>query len=352
MSREPNTGEPLWQKSRPPLPRDSADQPEAEEIPTAGRAALRPMTTDRPARFAIAIPQVLSQPRADLAGLRTFLTRAEALGYHSVWVLEQILGQAASLEPVTLLSYAAAVTRTLRLGSAVLLTPLRSPVQLAKSLSTVDQLSDGRLIVGVGLGGNPHIYQAFGLSPEGRVRRFAEGLRVMKRLWTEERVTFDGVFWKLENAAMEPKPVQKPHPPVWFGARQPPALRRAVELGNGWIGAGSSSTGEFKEQVAQLRAYLAEARRDPSTFPIAKRVYLAVDADKARALGHLREWFGRFYGNPALAERVAIVGDTQEVIAGLREIRTTGAELLLLNPVFEELHHLELLASEIVPAIR
>ena len=204
------------------------------------------MTTGNQVRFAIAIPQIFSQPRVDTATLQSFLTRAEALGYHSAWVQEQILGRTASLEPVSLLTYAAALTRTLRLGSAVLLTPLRSPVQLAKSLSTLDQLSDGRLIVGVGLGGNTRIYPAFGLSPEKRARRFTEGLQLMKRLWTEERVTFDGEFWKLENVAMEPKPIQKPHPPIWFGARHPAALRRAVELGDGWIGAGSSSIAEFK----------------------------------------------------------------------------------------------------------
>lgn len=309
------------------------------------------MTTGNQVRFAIAIPQIFSQPRVDTANLQSFLAKAEALGYHSAWVMEQILGRAASLEPISLLTYAAALTRTLRLGSAVLLTPLRSPVQLAKSLSTLDQLSDGRLIVGVGLGGNTGIYPAFGLSPERRVRRFAEGLRLMKRLWTEEQVTFDGEFWKLENVAMEPKPIQKPHPPVWFGARHPAALRRAVELGDGWIGAGSSSTGEFKEHVAQLRTYLAEVKRDPSTFPIGKRVYLAMDPDKARALGRLRKWFGVFYGNEALADRVALVGDTHEVIAGVREVRAAGAELLLLNPVFDELRHLELLAGEILPSV-
>lgn len=309
------------------------------------------MTAPGRVGFAIAIPQIFSQPRVDAAALQTFLTRAEALGFESAWVLEQILGQAASLEPVALLSYAAAVTRRLRLGSAILLTPLRNPVQLAKGLATVDQLSGGRLIVGVGLGGSTRVYPAFGLSPEGRVRRFAEGIRLMKRLWTEERVSFKGEFWTLENAAMEPKPIQKPHPPVWFGAHQPAALRRAVELGDGWIGAGSSSTADFKAQAAQVRAHLAEAGRDPSTFSIAKRVYLAVDPDKARALGRLREWCGRFYGNPALADRVAIVGDAQEVIGGLREVRAAGAELLLLNPVFDELPHLELLAGEIVPAL-
>jgi probable F420-dependent oxidoreductase len=302
-------------------------------------------------KFAVAIPQIFVEGRIDPAVVRAFLAKAEALGYDGAWVQEQILGSTASLEPVTLLGYAAAVTERLRLGTAVLLTPLRSPVQLAKSLATVDQLSGGRLIVGVGLGGNARIYPAFGLTPEGRVARFAEGLRLMKRLWTESRVTFDGRFWKLENASMEPQPLQKPHPPLWFGARVPGALRRAVELGDGWIGAGSSSTADFKEQLAQLRGYLAEAHRDPARFPIGKRVYLAVDKDKGRAQGRLREWFDAYYGNAALADRVAVVGDSAEVIAGLREIRTAGAELLLLNPVFDEMRHLEQLADEILPAV-
>ncbi len=310
------------------------------------------MTTAGRVQFGIAIPQILSQPRVDTGALQAFLRRAEALGYHSAWVQEQILGRANTLEPVTLLTYAAAVTRTLRLGPAVLLTPLRNPVQLAKSLSTLDHLSGGRLTIGVGIGGNTRVYPAFGITPERRVGRFVEGLRLMKRLWTEDRVTFDGRFWKLEDAAMEPKPVQKPHPPLWFGARLPAALKRAVELGDGFIGAGSSTPAEFTEQVAQLRASLAAAGRDPAAFPIAKRVYLAVDADKARGMERLRDWFDRYYRNAAMAERVAIVGDAQECIERLREIRAAGAELFLLNPVFDEMRHLEVLAAEVIPSVK
>lgn len=310
------------------------------------------MGTDEQVKFGIAIPQIWSGPDDEAAPLQQFLARAEALGFHSGWVQEQILGQANTYEPVTLLAYAAAVTRTLRLGTSVLITPLRSPVQLAKSLSTLDHLSGGRLIVGVGIGAHQRVYPAFGLTPEGRVRRFVEGIQVMKRLWSEERVTFEGRFWKLENAVMAPRPVQKPHPPIWFGARQPAALRRAAELGDGWMGAGSSTAAEFAEQVGQLRGFLAEARRDPATFPIAKRVYVAVDSNKARALERLRKWFDAYYRNAPMAERVCLWGGPQEVAEGLRELRAAGAELLLLNPVYDAMHHLEILAGEVVPLVR
>ena len=310
------------------------------------------MGIDAQMKFGIAIPQIWSSPEERVASLPDFLARAEGLGYHSAWVQEQILGPTNTYEPVTLLAYAAAATRTLRLGSSVLITALRNPVQLAKSLATLDYLSGGRLIVGVGIGANTRVYPAFGITPEGRVGRFVEGIEVMRRLWTEERVTFEGRFWKLENTAMAPKPIQKPHPPIWFGARAPGALRRAVELGDGWMGAGSSTGAEFKEQVGRLRGYLAEAKRDPATFPISKRVYVAVDADKTRAMARLREWFGWYYGNAGMADRVCLAGSAQEVAAGLREIRAAGAELLLLNPVFDFMHHLEVLAAEIMPLVR
>jgi probable F420-dependent oxidoreductase len=302
-------------------------------------------------RFGIALPQLFSQPRVDLAALRTFVGRVEALGYDSVWSQEQILGAAGSLEPLTLLAYAAALTQRVRLGVAVLVTPFRNPVQLAKSVATVDQLSGGRLVVGVGLGGRLQLYPAFGIPPERRVRRFTEGLEVMKRLWREDRVTFKGEFWQLDNAAMAPKPVQRPHPPIWFGARHPDAIRRAVALGDGFMGAGSSSTIDFTQHVVHLRACLAEAGRDPASFAVAKRVYLAVDPDRSRALERLRAWFGWYYGNAGMADQVAIVGSVEECVAGLREVRAAGAELILLNFVADELGNAERAMREIIPGV-
>ena len=168
-------------------------------------------------RFGIGIPQVQPEPQADVAALHRFLRRAEDLGYESAWVLEQPVGSARVLELTAVLAHAAAVTSRMRLGTAVILLPLRVPVELAKTLATVDQLSGGRLIAGIALGAWKDRYPAFGLSAEGRVRRFEEAVQLLKRLWTEPSVTLDGEFWKLEAAAVEPKPVQQPHPPLWFG---------------------------------------------------------------------------------------------------------------------------------------
>lgn len=299
----------------------------------------------------VAIPQTFLQGAVDPARLRDFLVRADVLGFHSAWVVEQILGTLPSLEPVALLTWAAALTERLRLGSAVLLTALRSPVHLAKTLTTLDHLSRGRLIVGVGLGGNPKAYPAFGLGPERRAARFAEGIRLMRRLWTEPRVSFAGEFWRLEGVAMEPKPLQKPHPPLWFGAHHPDALRRAVELGDGFMGAGSLAAAPFAEEVKRLRGFLAEGGRDPEGFPVGKRVYIAIDRDRDRAARRLAEWFGAFYGRPELAAQVAVRGDVPECLEALSRVTAAGARLILLNPVFDELEHLERFAADIAPKL-
>lgn len=298
----------------------------------------------------VAIPQTFRDRSVEPRLIADFLRRAEALGFHSAWVVEQILGDMASLEPVDLLAYAAALTERMRLGSAVLLTALRNPVHLAKSLATVDQLSGGRLIVGVGLGGSTRVYPAYGLSAERRAARFEQGLTLMKRLWTEPRVTMKGEFFSVDNASIQPKPAQKPHPPLWFGGHHPHALARAVAMGDGFIGAGSASTAAFADEARQLRTLLTSAQRDPATFPIGKRVYIAVDADRGRAGRRLAEWFGAFYGKPELAEQVCVWGSAAQCTEGLREIIGGGAQFLMLNPVFDELEHLDLLA-ELAPKI-
>src|SRR5256886_17680809 len=157
----------------------------------------------------------------------------------------------------------------------------------------------------------------------------------MKRLWTDERVTFEGEFFKLQNASMEPKPLQKPRPPLGFGGHHPTGLRRAVELGDGFIGAGSVSTATFLGEVKLLKSLREEAGRDPARFPLGKRVYIAVDHDRARAGRRLAEWFGAFYGKPELAAEVSVWGDSGEGVDRLAQITAAGGGFLMLKPRFD-----------------
>jgi probable F420-dependent oxidoreductase len=197
------------------------------------------------------------------------------------------------------MTFAAACTQRIRLGCAVFVSTQHSPVHLAKSVSTLDQLSHGRIEVGVGTGGKNRPFAAFGMDPARYVARFTEGIALMKALWTEPRVTFDGEFWQLKDALMDPKPVQKPYPPLWFGGASEPALRRAVRLGDGFFGAGSTRTAAFAEQVQIVRAAAAEAgrtREPASDFPIAKRVYIAIDEDAGRARRRMNATLEGIYG--------------------------------------------------------
>ena len=303
-------------------------------------------------RFAISIPQFVADGAFDPAGLRAYLARAEALGFDSAWTMEQVLGTMPTLGPMETMTYAAACTERIRLGCVVFVTPLHSPVHLAKSLSTLDQLSRGRIEVGVGTGGRGRMFSAFEVDPATLVARFTEGLRLMKALWREPRVTFEGRFWQLDGAAMEPKPFQKPTPPIWFGANHPAALRRAVRHGDGFFGAGSTTTAQFAEQVRIVREALAEAGRDTASFRIAKRIYIAVDDDAERARQHVAASLVRLYGDfGRRLEPAAVSGLPDACVEGVREVAEVGAELILFTPFFNEAEQMERLAAEVGPKL-
>ncbi len=296
-------------------------------------------------RFAISIPQHVADGTFDPTSLRGYLARAEAMGFDSAWTGEQVIGSMPHLGPVETMSYAAACTERLRIGCIAFVSSLHNPLQLAKSMATLDQLSRGRLEVGLATGGRTRMFSAFGVDPGTFVARFNEGLQLMKALWTESRVTFDGRFWQLKGAAMEPKPFQKPHPPIWFGAAHPNALRRAVRYADGFFGAGSQTTAQFVEQVKIVRQALSEQQRDAATFRIAKRVYIAVDDDASRAqqriTAALDEQYG-YFGIRGLGP-VAVSGPPEACIRGLRAVADAGAEMILLNPVFDDMEQMETL---------
>ena len=299
----------------------------------------------------IELPQVFFDGPVDMNHIRYFATRAETLGYDSLWLQERIIGDFVMLEPVTLLSYVAAITTKLRLGTSVILLTLRNPIQLAKAYSTLDCMSGGRAVMGVGLGGG-HLRsheEIFGYTRERRVTRFTEAVQVMKLLWSESKASFHGAFWNFENISMEPKPIQKPHLPLWFGGHHENALKRAVKYGNGWMGAGSSSSNAFIRESAMIRRFLDEAKRDPKTFGYGKRVYLAVDDDKARGEKRIREWFRIRYKNADLGPRVSIWGSAAECTEKIKAIVDAGAQHIVFNPMFDEMEHLEICAKEIMP---
>jgi probable F420-dependent oxidoreductase len=305
-------------------------------------------------KFAIAIPQFYADGEFDPAAFLAYLARAEELGFESAWAQEQILGSGSwsQFSPLEAMTYAAACTQRLRLGCVVFVSTLHNPVHLAKALATLDQLSRGRVEVGVGTGGNWRPFAAFGVNPARYVARFTEGVTLMKALWTEPRVTFDGEFWQIQDEGIEPRPFQKPHPPLWFGAAGPTAVRRAVRLGDGFFGAGSSPTVRFAEQVTVVREALAEAGRPPENFPIAKRVYITVDDDADRARARTNATLERLYGFRSEAiEAAAIAGPVADCVREVRQVIEAGAELILFTTLFDQAEQMERLAAQVIPEV-
>ena len=206
----------------------------------------------------------------------------------------------------------------------MILLPLRIPVELAKTLATLDQLSGGRLIAGVALGRKDG-YPAFGLTEQGRVRRFEEAVALLKRLWTEpgghlrRRVLAADARSRSSQSPCSNR-IHRCGSAGWLR----PRLRRLARLADGWIGAGSASTADFAAAHAVLREALEAEGRDAATFPVAKRVYVAVDDDRERARAGLRDWFRTFYGGPDLADRVAVFGPAGGLRGGTGRGRARG----------------------------
>ncbi|MDV3127540.1 LLM class flavin-dependent oxidoreductase [Mycobacterium sp. 21AC1] len=306
-------------------------------------------------RFSISLPQ-LDRDRFDAAGFKDYVARAEELGFEAGWTVEQTVGLTPLIAPLELLSYAAACTTRLRLGVAVLVTSLHDPLQLASSITAVDRLSHGRIDVGVAPGGGFRQFPAFGVDSSTFIASFTEGLNLMKAAWSdEERVTFHGQFRDVDDLPITPKPIQRPHPPIWFGAHAPRALARAVRHGDAFMGAGSSSTAAFADAVRVLRGEIDEQGRDPSTFTVGKRVYLMVDDDADRARERVLAGLRRIYDTRPGIESVPVAGTPDDVVRGLREVIAAGAETILLNPacatVAEDREQLERLAAEVVPQL-
>jgi probable F420-dependent oxidoreductase len=304
-------------------------------------------------KFAISIPQFYGDGEFSPDAFRSYLARAESLGcYESAWAQEMTLSASAQLGPMEAMTYAAACTSRLRIGCSVFVSTLHSPVYLAKSLATLDQLSQGRLEIGVGTGGPDRPFAAFGVDGARYTARFAEGVRLMQALWTQPLVTFDGEFWQLKDAAMEPKPRQKPYPRLWFGAAGESALRRAARLGDGFFGAGASPLAAFESQVRTVRSALEAAGRPVADFPIAKRLYIGIDSDASRARARMNVGLEALYGRrmPSV-EEAAVAGTVSDCVAAVRAAATAGAELILFTPLYDVPGHMEQIAAEVIPRL-
>jgi len=293
--------------------------------------------------FGMSLPHRSADP-IPVAAVRDVAQRAEELGFQDLWVTNNTIDEAECFDSLTVLAYAAAVTTTIRLGVSMLVLPTYHPVHVAQQLATLDRLSEGRAILGVGLG-RAEEYDLFQVPLARRVTRFNESVELIKALWASPHATYEGEIFRARHATLGTRPLQQPHPPIWVGGHHAAAIRRAAAMSDGWMGAGGASTASLAEAVAHLHAALVRAGRDPVTFPISKRVFLSVHdrADVART--EVDRWFRDVYRNPAGTDECGVFGTPEQVHGQLASLAATGVTHLLLNPVTRYSEQLETLAE-------
>ncbi len=267
----------------------------------------------------------------EMESVRRTSIRADQLGFRDLWVTENTLDDSYSFDPMVVLTYAAALTTRIRLGVSVVVLPLHSPIHVAHQVATLDYVSGGRAVLGVGLGRAAH-YSDFGVPLERRVSRFNEGVDLIKALWTKPTADYHGDFFDVDSG-MALKPVQQPHPPIWLGGVHPATLRRAARIADGWMGAGGSSKQGLADAVPVLHAALAEHGRDPAQFTISKRVFMSVHENAEFAHSEALRWFTDVYHNPAMLETNGFAGTPEQLREYIEEAQDMGATHLLLNPV-------------------
>ena len=293
--------------------------------------------------FGVSLPHRSPDP-IDMTAVRHVGQRADALGFRDLWVTENTLDHVFCFDALSILTYAAAITTRIRLGVSVMVLPMHHPIHVAHRVATLDYASNGRAILGVGIGRDHH-YEQFQVPRERRIRRFRESVDLIKAFWTETKVSYRGDFYQLDGATMAPKPVQTPYPPIWLGGGHPDAVRRAATMADGWMGSGGSSIAAFGRDVTILKAELEKVGRDPATYPISKRVFLSVHERPDVARTELDRWFREVYHNPQGADASGVHGTPEQLRARIEEMIGMGANHLLLNPVCRYAEQLEALAE-------
>jgi len=286
------------------------------------------------------------------------ITRIEEMGYDSAWTSEHIFFYFPTFDALTQLAAMAALTKRIRLGTAVFLLPLRPAALAAKEVASVDILSGGRLILGVGVGGEfPKEFEAVGVPVKERGRRTDEAIEVMKRLFTEDNVTFDGTYTKLSGQTLMPKPAQPGGPPVWIAGRSEAAVRRAGRLADGYLPY-LFSPERLRDSLAKVREEAEKAGRDPAaiTCGVYQFICLADTYDEAKKLS--AEDLSRRYNQPfeKLVDRYVVMGTPDSCVKRLGDFAEAGATHFILVPLVRAgedfMPQVEGYARDVVPRMR
>lgn len=278
-----------------------------------------------------------------------FAKKCEQMGADSMWTIDRVAYD--NLEPLTILAAAAATTRKIRLGTSVLLAGLRHPALLAKTVATLDFISNGRLTLGVGFGSRESDFSAVEVPWEGRGSRAVEGIQLMKRLWTEENVTHKGRFFDVQNLTLGPRPIQKPIP-IWTGGSADIALKRAGTWANGFI-CGSSAIPDFPSTWEKVAQYARAAGRDPKEIEKAGLTFMAVNDDHDKAVKTVEGYVMRYYGRlRADVANTSLVGSPAAVAERIEAFLSRGLDTLIIGVADPDPRQLDLFGEKVLPKLK
>jgi len=291
-------------------------------------------------------PAPLTKPE----NVGNFAKKCEAMGCDSMWTIDRIVYD--NLEPLTVLAAAAGATQKIRLGTSVLLANLRHPSHVAKIISTLDFISNGRLTVGLGFGSRENDYKAVEIPFEHRGSRAVEQVQLMKRLWTEDNVTHKGRFYNVENLTVGPKPIQKPHPPIWTGGSADVALKRAGTWANGFI-CGSSAIPDFPATWEKISGYAKAAGRDPNKINKAGLTFMAIDDDQNKAVKTVEDYVMRYYGRLRVdVANTSLVGAPSAIIDRIGAFLSKGLDTLIIGLADPDPRQLDLFGEKVLAKVK
>jgi probable F420-dependent oxidoreductase len=283
--------------------------------------------------------------------------RVEELGFDAVWTGDHVSFHNPLYESLMLLATYASITRRVKLGTAVYLLALRSPAVAAKMTATLDVLSDGRLVFGVGVGGeNPKEFELCSVPHRERGARVTEAIDVVRTLWRDTPATFKGRFTSFEAVSIDPKPVQRPGPPIWVGGRSDAALARAGRQGDGWV-AYVVQPERYAQSLEKIRSAAATAGRSLDGFTAAHLGFITVGRDYESAKRAWVRALSKRYAQDfePLAQRYGIIGTPEQCAEQIERFRSAGCTYMLMNAIGDprdERAQLEEIAAEILPRFR
>jgi len=324
-------------------------------------------------RYGLRLPSFALGPgTASLAEMGAYLRRAEDLGFETAMAIDHLLiappaYRVTWLEPVAMLSALAGVTRTIRLGTMVLVLPFRDPVAFAKEWATFDVLSGGRSILGVGVGWQPDEFAALRIPYRERGRRMNEMLEAVTALWTDDDVSYAGTFYRFERVTIEPKPAQRPHPPIWIGGgTQPseriygqgvdtiaPVLRRIARYATTWVPHSSATAEMVAGDWDAIRGFMVELGRQPDEMSRVYSNFVHVLRPGERPESAARA-FSVYSGMDLDYWRTYyLLGEAEEVAERIRAKVDAlgGVDHLILNPLDWDPANLEVLAERVLPLV-